>query len=81
MTVFCVNRDLEESCLLDLDLRSFAPMKMQEHIMLHHDDVHAVNTEEKPNEVVPTTMPVEAVTDGQVQVKLPPLSWNVLRFG
>ena len=75
-----LNRDLEESCLLDLDLRSFAPLKMQEHIVLHHDDVQAVNTEENPNEVVPSSLPVVPVEGGRAQVVLPPLSWNVLRF-
>ena len=80
VTVFCVNRDLEESCLLDLDLRSFAPLKMQEHIVLHHDDVQAVNTEENPNEVVPSSLPVVPVENGRAQVVLPSLSWNVLRF-
>ena len=80
VTVFCVNRDLEESCLLDLDLRSFSPLKMQEHIVLHHDDVQAVNTEENPNEVVPADLPVNRVDGGKADIVLPPLSWNVLRF-
>ena len=28
VTVFCVNRDLSEPCLLDLDLRSFGDLRM-----------------------------------------------------
>ena len=80
LTIFCVNRDLHEGCTLDLDLRSFGELRMQEHIVLHHDDVHAVNTEEKPDEVIPANLPVANVTDGRAQVALPPLSWNVLRF-
>ena len=80
LTVFCVNRDLAERCALELDLRSFGPLRMREHIVLHHDDVYAVNTEEKPDEVVPSTLPVVPVTDGKAQIALPPLSWNVLRF-
>ena len=77
VTVFCVNRDLAEDCLLDLDLRSFGEMELEEHIVLHHDDVKAVNTEDCPNRVVPHSMPLKK-TDGRTVI--PALSWNVLRF-
>ena len=77
VTVFCVNRDLAEDCLLDLDLRSFGDMELEEHIVLHHDDVKAVNTEDCPDRVVPHSMPLKK-TDGQTVI--PALSWNVLRF-
>ena len=81
LTVFCVNRDLSEPCLLDLDLRSFGKMKMSEHLLLHHDDVKAVNTEEQPDNVVPVSIPVTPAEGERAQIVLPPLSWNVLRFG
>ena len=80
LSVFCVNRDLSEPCLLDLDLRSFGKMKMSEHLLLHHDDVKAVNTEDSPMNVAPAAGPGGAVDGGRAQVKLPALSWNVLRF-
>ena len=80
LTVFCVNRDLSEECLLSLDLRSFGALEMTEHIVLHHSDVHAINTEEKPDEVVPVQIPVRPVPVERPQILLPPLSWNVLRF-
>ena len=81
LTIFCVNRDLKEDCLLELDLRSFGPLKMTEHIVLHHDDVHAVNTEAAPNTVYPAQLPTEPLDGGRGQIRLSPLSWNVLRFG
>ena len=80
LTVFCVNRDLHDSCALDMDLRSFGSLKMTEHLVLHHDDVWAVNTEEHPDNVVPGSLAPEAVEGGKVKVLLPGLSWNVLRF-
>ncbi len=52
VTVFCVNRDLKDDFCLGLALRSFGDLRLAEHIMLHHDDVKAVNTEENPGEVV-----------------------------
>ncbi len=80
LTLFCVNRDLNEECVLDLDLRSFADLKIVEHIVMHHDDVNAVNTEENPDNVVPVTVPVNKPVDKKAEIKLSPLSWNVIRF-
>ena len=80
VTVFCVNRDLKEDFCLELDLRSFGKLRIAEHIMLHHDDVKAVNTEDNPAEVAPVYGPGGSIDAGKATVKIPPLSWNVLRF-
>ena len=80
VTVFCVNRDMAEDFALDIDLRSFGDMKLAEHIVLHHDDVKAVNTEENPNNVAPVAGPGGSVDAGHATVKIPALSWNVIRF-
>ena len=80
VTVFCVNRDLSEPCLLDLDLRSFGDLRMTDHIVLPHDDVKAINTEENPFNVAPATLPLTELDAGRAEIPIPPLSWNVLRF-
>ena len=80
VTVFCVNRDLKEDFSLDIDMRSFGDLKCTEHILLHHDDVKAVNTEENPENVAPYTV-LPGRTDGGISsVRVPALSWNVIRF-
>jgi alpha-N-arabinofuranosidase len=80
VTLFCVNRDLSEDYSLSLDLRSFAGLSLKEHIMMHNDDVKAVNTAENPNNVVPCAGPGGEGSNGRFTVKLPALSWNVFRF-
>ena len=80
VTVFCVNRDMEEDFDLEIDLRSFGDLKLEEHIMLHHDDVKAVNTEENPMNVAPCAGPGGVVENEKATIKIPALSWNVLRF-
>ena len=86
VTVFCVNRDLKEDYELEIDLRSFTDEKtqkslqLQEHILLHNDDVNAVNTEENPDNVRPAVGPGGAVDGGRACIRIPALSWNVLRF-
>ena len=86
VTLFCVNRDMKEDYELEIDLRSFTDEKtqkslqLQEHILLHHDDVNAVNTEENPDNVRPAAGPGGTVDGGRACIRIPALSWNVLRF-
>ena len=80
VTVFCVNRHLTEDFQLDMDLRAFSDLKLAEHILLHHDDVNAVNTESNPNNVAPVVGPGGTIDHGRAKVCIPALSWNVLRF-
>ena len=77
VTIFAVNRDLEEPVALKLDMRAFGEMKTEFHTVLHHDDMKAVNTEENPDEVKPVQVPVQ-IEDGKLI--LPAASWNVIRF-
>ncbi len=77
VTIFAVNRDLDEPVKLALDMRSFGEMKAEFHTVLHHDDMKAINTEENPDEVKPVQVPV-VFEDGCIV--LPAASWNVIRF-
>lgn len=77
VTVFAVNRDEKEDLALNLDLRAFPTLKPKEHLLLHHDDMHAVNTEDNPNNVSPVTMPLRG---DEVEIRLPARSWNVIRL-
>lgn len=79
VTVFALNRSLEESLVLDCDLRSFAHCQLLEHIVLENDDLKAVNTQE--NEAVkPHNRGNAAVQDGKVTARLAKHSWNVIRL-
>ena len=80
VTVFCVNRDTAEDCELSIDLRAFDKLRFAEHIVLHHDDVKAVNTEEHPDNVAPAAGAPASVDGGRASVVVPALSWNVVRF-
>lgn len=53
LTIFAVNKDLENDVLLQADLRAFPELKLRSHIQLHADDVKACNTLEAPDCVVP----------------------------
>jgi alpha-N-arabinofuranosidase len=80
LTIFAVNRDTEDAIPLECDLRAFGQLRIAEHTVLHHDDVKAVNTEENPNEVTPKKGRGGKAENGKVIVRLPALSWNVIRL-
>jgi alpha-N-arabinofuranosidase len=80
VTIFAVNRDMQDAIPLECDMRAFGNMKIAEHIVLHHDDVKAVNTEENPDNVAPKKGRGGKAEEGRVSVRLPALSWNVIRL-
>ena len=77
LTLFAVNRDLEQPAELATDLRSFGEFKAASHSVLHHDDMKAVNTENDPDQVKPKDVPID-LQDGKII--LPAASWNVIRL-
>lgn len=81
LTIFALNRSMEDDISLTADLRAFGPLKPLEHIVLHHDDVKAVNTETDPDRVKPAKGRNGTMDGGKMTVKLPALSWNVIRLG
>ena len=80
VSLFCVNRDMEADFTLEVDLRSFGALCVKEHMLLHHDDVKAINTEENPRNVYPTQGPGGTVENGCASIRIPALSWNVIRL-
>ncbi len=77
VTLFIVNRDLEDDALLTLDARAFGGFTRMKHIYMHNDDVNAVNTEENPAEVRPEEAPE---TPYSPEIKLERASWNVIKL-
>ncbi|MBR1584989.1 MAG: alpha-N-arabinofuranosidase [Clostridia bacterium] len=77
VTIFAVNRDLQEAAELACDLRAFGTFREATHSVLHHDDVKAVNTEDAPDNVRPIDVKLDW-KDGRVI--LPAASWNVIRL-
>jgi alpha-N-arabinofuranosidase len=70
------DNDIELSC----DVRAFGNIRFKEHIVLHHDNVKAINSEDEPNEVIPVVLHDHESENGKFTFDLPALSWNVLKF-
>lgn len=80
LTVFAVNRSLNEAVDMTMDLRDFPGFVLREHIVQEHEDLHARNTAENPYRVVPHTNGKTVIEQGKAVATLNKLSWNVIRF-
>jgi len=84
--LFVVNRSETEALEIEARLGGFVgagtAYALAEHVELRHDDVKAVNTEEKPDEVRPRTLPADprAVDGERFAASAAPLSWNLYRL-
>lgn len=63
------------------DLRQYKGYQVQEHIVLTHSDVKAVNTQEHPDNVVPVMNGNAKVADKKLTAVLCDKSFHVIRLG
>lgn len=72
LSVFMVNRSMDEACEMDFVLSGFEEYKVVQHVALEGDDLKAVNTADAPNTVVPVEKEI------QDKISLAPHSWNMI---
>ncbi len=80
ITIFAINRDLENSLILETDMRGFKDYRLIEHIVLEAAGPKDTNTKDNPGKVAPHSNGDTVIDGGKVQAKLPRLSWNVIRL-
>ncbi|MGB4659103.1 MAG: alpha-L-arabinofuranosidase C-terminal domain-containing protein, partial [Mobilitalea sp.] len=80
LSVFAVNRSLDENIDFEIDLRDFEDIKLIEHIVMENDDMKAINTVENPDNVVPHNNGVTKISSNLATATLNKHSWNVMRF-
>lgn len=77
--IFALNRHLSEELDLQAELRGLGrERRLVEARELHHRELNAVNTKEKPDEVVPREMDEVSVEGERVRARLKPASWAVI---
>jgi alpha-N-arabinofuranosidase len=80
LTLFALNRDVAEEMPLNVVTSGFEVLDVDEATQLVHDDLHAANTKEHPDRVIPSALDGVGVSQDQVQATLAPASWNVIRL-
>lgn len=79
LTIFAVNKNLENSIILESDIRSFEGYRVLEHIVLRHDNLKATNTM-RHQSVAPNNVGNSRLEDGVLHTELQSKSWNVIRL-
>jgi len=80
ITIFAVNRDLNDSFEVEFKLDGFDGYKVVEHIVYESDDINKGNTAENPDNVVPHNNGVSKIDGTILKAVLPKFSWNVIRL-
>jgi alpha-L-arabinofuranosidase len=80
VTIFAVNRHLDEALPFQADLRSFGACSLIEHLVLEHTDLKAVNTAAHPDHVKPHNRGNAAINGSTISASLGKASWNVIRL-
>jgi len=80
LTIFAVTKDTGGDIPTSFILQGYEDYKPVEHIVMQNDDIKAINTIARPDIVVPNKKPLSKMDKGVLEVLLPKLSWNVLRF-
>ena len=81
LTVFAVNRDSTD-LPLEIDLRGLPGLSgLSFQSIAAGSDPSATNTEAEPDRVTPRDLPTPTPDGGRCTVRLPAVSWSVLRFG
>lgn len=78
LAVFALNRHLGSEQELSVELRGLpAGLVLSQGIELHHPDMQAANTLERPDAVVPRAHDRAEMAEGGLRAQLKPGSWNV----
>lgn len=74
ISIFAVNRSLEDNIELNIAFDDMENYKLNEHIELNHTDLKAVNSINNPDNIKPVSK------NTSNEIVLSPHSWNVLKF-
>jgi alpha-N-arabinofuranosidase len=80
VTLFAVNRSLDESMPLEVTATGFGTLLLHEALQLQHADLKAVNTKQDPERVKPTPHQDVRIEGGHLSATLAPASWTMIRL-
>ena len=80
VTVFAVNRNIEEDVEFTIDIRGMEGYRLLEHIVMESEDRKSCNSL-KEEKVYPKMVKRSELENGIVRSYLTKASWNVIRLG
>ncbi|PYZ95961.1 alpha-N-arabinofuranosidase [Alteribacter lacisalsi] len=79
VTIFALNRHLEEDVLMTFSMKDFPGYEVNEHLVLEHDDLKAANSM-REERVKPHNNGQWSFQRTELEVKVNKASWNVIRL-
>ena len=79
MTIFCVNKSMDDSAVINVNLMDFEGYKPVEFISMDGYDKNDVNGIDNPF-VKPHTNPCPTLDGTNLEIQIKPFSWNVIRL-
>ena len=80
LTLFALNRHLQEELPLDLCGRGFEGLELDQALELRDHDLQASNTRDAPERIKPEPLATVVVEGERLRATLAPASWNVIRL-
>ncbi len=80
LTLFLVNRSTSEATPIEADLRGFGALQVVEAVELSNPDHTWQATAQDATSVLPRPVADVTVEDGQLSLRLPPVSWAMVRL-
>ena len=80
LTLFALNRSLDEALPLEVTARGFSGLAVAQALALHDRDLDAANTRDEPERIKPAPLEGVALEGDRLRALLPPASWNVIRL-
>jgi alpha-N-arabinofuranosidase len=80
VTLFCLNRNLQESLTVEVDTKGFSGLKVATAHQLRDKDLAALNTKDQPDRIKPVPLGQVELQAGGLRATLAPASWNVIRL-
>jgi alpha-L-arabinofuranosidase len=81
LTLFALNRSLDEELSLDVTARGFSGLAVAQALALRDRDLDAANTKDDPERIRPAPLTDVLVEAERLRATLAPASWNVIRLG
>lgn len=80
VSIFIVNRNLDEDIEATVELDGFSCKKITEHKIMTHSDVKATNSLDNPDNVKPIDGTNASIQNGKLVVNIPAKSYNLIRL-
>ena len=79
--MFLVNRSTTEAITVTVDATGLGDVSVLETHTLTDADIYAKNTLEDRERVAPAANDTASLTDGELTIVLPPVSWTAISLG